>query len=325
MTRDVSSYLAGTTESLSTDDIVVNVTFPYVMYQDKLLTSDEITAIDNDKTLTDSNKVIKKDENHVGVSVELPYYEASVTVNPSAAATDKMIGETEGVLTRARVEAIRAKYDSLSAEEKDKVKNLAILVEAEQKLKNFYGDVQSRDWYCSAAEFVTLNGLMNGVDNGKFDGNGITTRAQLVTILYRYAGSPDVSGSTPFTDVKAGQWYTNAVNWAYEKDVVKGVSTTQFGTNEPVTREQLITILYRYCKSQGMDVTGSQSLTGFSDFNRVSEYAEAPMKWGVYAKLISGMPEGGNMYLQPQGNANRAQIATIMMRFIDPTAEKEGK
>ncbi len=325
LTRDVSDYLAGTTESLSIDDIVVNVTFPYVMYQDKLLTSDEITAIDNDKTLTDSNKVIKKDENHVGVSVELPYYEASVTVNPSAAATDKMIGETEGVLTRARVEAIRAKYDSLSAEEKDKVKNLAILVEAEQKLENFYSDVKSEYWYCSAAEFVTLNGLMNGVDKGKFDGNGVTTRAQLVTILYRYAGSPDVSGSTPFTDVKAGQWYTDAVNWAYEKDVVKGVSATQFGTNEPVTREQLVTILYRYCKSQGMDVSGSQSLTGFSDFNRVSTYAEVPMKWGVYAKLISGMPEGGNMYLRPQGSATRAQIATIMMRFIDPTAEEEGK
>ena len=325
LTRDVSQYLSCGSDTLNTDDIVVNVTFPYVMYQDNLLTPDEITAIDNDKTLSDSNKVIKKDENHVGVKVSVPYYELSVKVEPSAAVTDKMISEAKGTLTRERVKALRARYNSLNAEEKGKMKNLAILVEAEQKLANFYGDVKSEYWYCSAAEFVTLNGLMNGVDKGKFDGNGVTTRAQLVTILYRYAGSPDVSGSTPFTDVKAGQWYTDAVNWAYEKDVVKGVSATQFGTNEPVTREQLVTILYRYCKSQGMDVSGSQSLTGFSDFNRVSTYAETPMKWGVYAKLISGMPEGGNMYLRPQGSATRAQIATIMMRFIDPTAEEEGK
>ena len=261
----------------------------------------------------------------MGVKVSVPYYELSVKVEPSAAVTDKMISEAKGTLTRERVKALRARYNSLNAEEKGKMKNLAILVEAEQKLANFYSDVKSEYWYCSAAEFVTLNGLMNGVGGNKFDGNGITTRAQLVTILYRYAGSPDVSGSTPFTDVKSGEWYADAISWAYANKVVNGVDNTHFGPNDTLTREQLITILYRYCKSQGMDVTGSQSLTGFSDFNRVSEYAEAPMKWGVYAKLISGMPEGGNMYLQPQGNANRAQIATIMMRFIDPTAEKEGK
>lgn len=321
LTRDVSKYLACTTESLSTDDIVANVTFPYVMYQDNLLSSDEITAIDNDKTIKDSDKIIKKDENHVGISVELPYYEAEITVNPSAAATDKMISEAKGLLTKKRVEAIRAKYSALSKEEKDKVKNIAVLVEAEQVLKNFYSDVKSEEWYRSAAEFATLNGLMNGVGDNKFGGNISTTRAQLVTILYRYAGSPEVSKSTPFTDIKAGQWYTSAVNWAYEKGVVKGISATEFGTDAKITREQLVTILYRYCKSEGVDVSDSQGLTNYSDAGRVSEYAQDSMKWGVAKKIITGIKEGQNMMLQPQNNASRAQIATIMMRFIDPTAE----
>ena len=146
------------------------------------------------------------------------------------------------------------------------------------------------------------------------DGN--LTRAQLVTILYRIAGEPESTATNPFADVADGQWYTNAVIWAAENGIVKGVNTTTFAPNDQITREQIATILFRYAKAEKVE----GKLAGFPDAEKISDYAADAMAWAVEQGLINGISESdGKTYLAPQETATRAQIAVILMRYL--TAE----
>ena len=133
------------------------------------------------------------------------------------------------------------------------------------------------------------------------------------TLLYRLAGKPAVSGSHPFTDVADGQYYSDAVLWAYQNNVVTGTGDgTTFSPNAIVTREQMVTMLYRYAQFAGIDASASTSLAGFPDHADVATWAEASMKWAVAEGLIKGTSDGK---LLPQGNTNRAQAATVLVRF----------
>ena len=172
-----------------------------------------------------------------------------------------------------------------------------------------FSDLDPVQWYHEGTDFVIANGLMNGVGNGKFDPNGSLTRAMLVTILYRVEGSPDVSGyRNPFTDVPAGQWYTDAIIWAAHEGIVNGMSPTTYEPNTNITREQIATIMHRYAG----EPAGTGNLSGFPDVYDVSAYALNAMKWAVGAGIING----SSGKLAPRENATRAQIAAILQRYL---------
>ena len=178
-----------------------------------------------------------------------------------------------------------------------------------------FSDVSANAWYASAVQYAVEHGLMAGVGNGRFGPEEPMTRAMLVTVLWRYAGRPE-AGKNPFTDVPAGQWYTEAVTWAAENGVVSGVGNGRFAPNGNITREQMASILFRYAKLTGLDTSKRGELAGFPDEGQVSSWAREALSWAVGEGIISGTAEGGRTILKPQGNATRAQVASILMRFI---------
>ena len=193
----------------------------------------------------------------------------------------------------------------------------ATFVETEAPVGEPFLDVNEGDWFYDAVAYAYENGLMDGVGGNRFAPNSETTRAQLVTILYRLEGQPAVSGDLPFTDVEAGTWYTNAVGWAAQNGIVNGVGDDTFAPGNDLTREQLVTILYRYAESKGYDVSASADLAGYPDGEEIQAYAREAMAWAVAENIIRGMEDDT---LKPAGNASRAQIATILMRFCEGVA-----
>lgn len=180
-----------------------------------------------------------------------------------------------------------------------------------------FTDVKDGDWFREAVGYVYKAGLMNGTAPDRFDPYTTTTRGMIVTILHRYDGSPAAAMSS-FQDVPAGQYYTNAVDWAAATGVVNGYAPGLFGPDLTITREQLAAILYRYAQSKGYDVSGRADLSGYADVGQVSSYAQEPIAWANYAGLINGVNE---YTLQPGGYATRAQVATILMRFCENVAK----
>lgn len=176
-----------------------------------------------------------------------------------------------------------------------------------------FTDVNEGDWFYDAVSYVYENGMMNGVSENSFAPNATTSRAMIVTILYRLENEPAVSGSS-FTDVASGQWYTNAVAWAAENGIVNGVTDTTFAPNSAITREQMAAILYRYAAWKGCDVSGRVDLSGYTDAASVSAYATEAMAWANAEGLITGVT---NTTLRPAGSAVRAQAATILMRLCE--------
>ena len=193
----------------------------------------------------------------------------------------------------------------------------ATFVETEAPVGEPFLDVNEGDWFYDAVVYAYQNELMDGVGGNRFAPNSETTRAQLVTILYRLEGQPAVSGDLPFTDVEAGTWYTNAVGWAAQNGIVNGVGDDTFAPGNDLTREQLVTILYRYAESKGYDVSASADLAGYPDGEEIQAYAREAMAWAVAENIIRGMEDDT---LKPAGNASRAQIATILMRFCEGVA-----
>ena len=182
-----------------------------------------------------------------------------------------------------------------------------------------FPDVTEGDWFYDAVRYAYETGLMDGVGDNLFAPNSQTTRAQLVTILYRLAGEPEPGGDSGFSDVAAGIWYTDAVAWAAENGIVNGVSDTEFAPGDDITREQLAAILYRYAACQGYDVSQRADLSGFGDASSIRPYAQEALSWAHAQGLVLGFEDGS---LRPQGTASRAQIAAVLMRFLAavPTA-----
>lgn len=176
-----------------------------------------------------------------------------------------------------------------------------------------FTDVKTADWYYDAVQYVYVEGMMNGTGAATFSPNSTTSRGMIVTILHRLDGTPSATGAA-FTDVPAGQWYTDAVAWASANEIVGGYGNGKFGPDDPITREQMATILYRYSRYKGYDTTVSGSLSGFPDAAKTSSYAADAMRWAVGTGLIAGMDDGT---LAPQGSATRAQAATIFMRYCE--------
>ena len=167
-----------------------------------------------------------------------------------------------------------------------------------------FSDVSETSWYYEAVDYVRRNGLMDGTGS-HFSPDESMTRAMLATVLYRAAGSPEVSGEDSFPDTDAGKWYSDGVLWAYQQKLVEGYDNGLFGTNDHITREQLTTILWREAGRPDADPAEA-----FADSMQISGYAKAAVNWARSAGIIHGKPEGR---FDPKGEATRAEVATILM------------
>lgn len=175
-------------------------------------------------------------------------------------------------------------------------------------------DVKDSDWFAPTVDYVVHHGLFNGRNEMIFDPNASMTRAELVSVLWRLVGSPNFedTSSTVFADVPAGCWYAAAVNWAYKNKIVNGIDETHFAPDAKITREQIVTILFRYADASGFASKDRADITkDFKDAGRVSPYAKEAMAWAVAAKLI----QGDNSQINPLNNAIRAEVATMIMRY----------
>ena len=191
------------------------------------------------------------------------------------------------------------------------------LIEDETVKANF-ADVAVDAWYADAVQYVYENGMMSGTSETTFSPDLTTTRGMIVTILYRLENEPTVTGTTAFTDVAADQYYANAVAWAAQNGIVSGIDATTFAPNNAITREQMAAILYRYAQFKGYDVSVKADLSVYTDAAQVSTYATDAMAWANGAQLITGTSQ---TTLTPAGNATRAQVATILMRFCENIAK----
>ena len=181
---------------------------------------------------------------------------------------------------------------------------------------SLFTDVPDTAWYSEAARYVRERGLMDGTGGGAFSPDSPMSRGMLVTVLYRMEGSP-AAGSVTFADVPDGRWYTHAVAWADENGIVNGRGDGSFGPNDPVTREQMAAILYRYAGYKGYAVTSLGAVSAFPDGDEVSPYAADAVGWAVGSGLLRGT--GGDM-LAPAGGATRAQAAAVLMRLREDAA-----
>ena len=176
-----------------------------------------------------------------------------------------------------------------------------------------FNDVSANDWFASAVDYVTGKGMMNGTAANTFSPKANTTRGMVVTVLYRLENQPSTSAAS-FTDVASGAYYANAVAWANANGIVSGYGSGKFGPNDKVTREQLAAILYRYAQYKKYDVSGANSLDGYTDVQSVSSYAVPALQWANAAGVVTG--KSGSK-LDPKGNATRAEVAAMLMRFCE--------
>lgn len=180
-----------------------------------------------------------------------------------------------------------------------------------------FNDVSVSDWFYDPVCYVYQQGLMTGTGDAVFSPNMAMTRGMIVSVLYRLEGSPTLSDGNlgyPYEDVHGDDWYAMPVYWARENGIVSGYSDTQFGPNDPITREQMAAILHNYSAYKGQDVSARADLSKYSDANQVSSWAETVLSWANAEGLINGMTE---TTIAPQGLATRAQVAAIFQRYLE--------
>ena len=182
---------------------------------------------------------------------------------------------------------------------------------------NPFTDVSEKDWFYNDAMFVYKNGLMLGTSKTLFSPHGTVTRGMMATILWRMEGSLAPKGENSFTDVEAGRWYADAITWTTENGIFAGYSMDKFGPDDPITREQLTAIFYRYADYKGYKLTITGNLDKFEDADKITDYAKMVMQWAVGNGLIKGKSEN---LLDPQGTATRAEISAMLHRFIEKAA-----
>ena len=187
---------------------------------------------------------------------------------------------------------------------------------------NPFTDVFEKDWFYGDVMFVYENGLMLGTSKTLFSPHGTVTRGMMATILWRMEGSPAPKGKNSFTDVEAGKWYADAITWTAENGIFAGYGKDKFGPDDPITREQLAAIFYRYADYKGYDLTVKGNLDTFKDADKITDYAKTAMQWAVSSGLVKG--KSGNL-LDPQGTATRAEIAAMLHRFIEKYELVQGK
>ena len=187
---------------------------------------------------------------------------------------------------------------------------------------NPFTDISEKDWFYGDVMFVYENGLMLGTSKTLFSPHGTAMRGMMATILWRMEGSPVPKGKNSFTDVEAGKWYADAITWTTENGIFAGYGKDKFCPDDPITREQLAAIFYRYADYKGYDLTVKGDLDKFKDADKITDYAKTAMQWAVGSGLMKG--KSGNL-LDPQGTATRAEIAAMLHRFIEKYELVQGK
>ena len=188
--------------------------------------------------------------------------------------------------------------------------------ETPDTVANPFTDASEKDWFYDDTMFAYKNGLMLGTSKALFSPHGTVTRGMMATILWRMEGSLAPKGENSFTDVEAGMWYTDAITWAAENGIFAGYSKDKFGPDDPITREQLTAIFYRYADYKDYKLTVTGNLDKFEDADKITDYAKTVMQWAVGNGLIKGKAEN---LLDPQGTATRAEIAAMLHRFVENT------
>ena len=183
-----------------------------------------------------------------------------------------------------------------------------------------YNDLDKTKWYADGIRYVLENGIMSGYGNGTFGPNDNTSRAMMAQILFNIEGGQSVSDALKYSDVNGADWYAEAIRWASAENIMDGYGNGVFGPNDAMTREQLVTIMYRYAKKKGIDVSVGEdtNILSYDDAFDVSEWAIPAMQWAVGSGLITGRT---NTTLNPRDTATRAEIATIIMRYCEEIAK----
>ena len=251
----------------------------------------------NGKISPETVKVEKGDNQKFEIKADKGYEVEKVLVD----------GKSVGAVTEYTFEKVKEKH-TIEATFK-KVEEVT-----EETWKNPFTDVTEDDWFYEAVKYANENKLFNGVSSTEFGPNVSMTRAMLVTVLYRLEGEPATNRSIPFADVDMAMYYANAVIWAKQNNIVNGVDETNFAPNLEVTREQLVTILYRYAQYKGKDVSVGENtnILSYDDFSELSEYAIPAMQWACGSGIITGRTTST---IAPKGTATRAEVATMLMRF----------
>lgn len=260
-----------------------------------------VEAADHGSVTLSSQNAAKGTTVTITVTPDQGYELASLTVTDkdgkTVALTDKGAGKFTFVMPGSKV-TVKAVFQAVKEPEPQPLP---------------FGDVAEGAWYADAVRYVYENGIMTGTGDGAFSPDQNLTRGMLVTMLYRLAGQPAQSGTgASFTDVAADAWYADGVNWAAANGVAGGYGGGAFGPGDPITREQLVTMLFRYVQSQGGDVTAGGDLSAYRDGGAVSDYARSAMEWACGQGLIQG--SGGA--LNPQGTATRAEVAQLMANYL---------
>jgi uncharacterized protein (DUF2147 family) len=192
------------------------------------------------------------------------------------------------------------------------------VTEAESPEKPWVFDdvtVNEGNWKYEAVKYVYENGYMTGTGDTTFDPDKPLTRGMVVTVLYRMAGSPDITYTGTYSDVKAGKYYAKAVAWAAKNGIATGYSDGTFGAEKNISRQELAKMICQFAKLQGYETTETTDISGYVDYSKVSGYASKYMQWAVATNLISGKKKSGTYYLDPKGEATRAECAAILQRY----------
>lgn len=318
------------------DDVKESVESVRDAYND--LTEDQKALVKNADKLEEAEAKIAEleaekkaiEEKYAADKAEAEKVEDQIAALP--AAEDMTVETIEA--DKAAIEAAREAYDALTEDQKalvdeDAVADLEAAEEAAEKLQEIkdkeenlpFVDVKDTAWYKDAVAFVYARGIITGTDATHFSPDQNVSRAQFAVMMYRMAGEPEVEFKDQFEDVKDGQWYSKAVIWAYENEIIKGYENGKFGTNDKLTREQFAVMLCRYEKNiNGGDTTveNAEELLKekFLDASMVSKFAVNELAWCVSEGIISGNKTDAGMNISPRDKASRAQVATMIMRYM---------
>ena len=193
-----------------------------------------------------------------------------------------------------------------------------VVPEAPIAPENNFIDVPAGAWFADAVQYVYNNGMMVGTSYNEFSPEALTTRGMIVSVLYRLEGEDAVIGDSIFKDVALNDWYANGVSWAAANGIVSGYGDGTFGPNDPITREQMASILYRYAQYKGYNMNKNANLNQFTDAAAINDWAYTAVRWANTQGLMSGMNNGT---IAPQGYATRAQVASMFMRFCENVAK----
>lgn len=189
--------------------------------------------------------------------------------------------------------------------------------------KRYFKDVDYNKWMGNAIEYVTARGYMVGVSETLFAPNDSCSREMVVQILYNVKGKPEVKGECSFKDAKAGKWYYNSLIWAKQTGVTSGKGDSSFGVGDKVTRQGIAQFLYNYAKLNNYDIAAGTDISAFPDCGETADWAIEAVKWANGAGVMNGKQHGGKKYLDPSGEATRAEVAQMLMNFMQKVAKQE--